>query len=496
MHRKPLLPLLLLALASRASAARVLTHDDLDSLIYKSTLIVRAQITAVEPFTSPDGDGRVHTLQILDTLKGNAPKTIRVTGLDAYRRAPGIEGLDDSWNLLQVNDTVYLFLVPNGTTGYSKYKLAKADFTVLESGARLLAANHVYSFGQLLGDDRELLRNFPGSPGPSGFVAMTTLSFSGAPVPTQKSFDNDLHHALENAPALAKLLTSDATPEALPARLQFLRTRPAVLRAQMATDDFISSQLLQKMGKLAPPETLDVLRRELPANSSTKSAYEFAFATPAGRNYLLGQIAEAPAPDERRKDWANVLARATHGSQRDPAFDARLATLAVDLLNLPLAETVLTSLAHEQGAPDKATVKILLDAFAEAPPRGKYFIADVLMQADRDAFRTLLPHANNLLTFLEIDPLPGAAPAGLRLRVRYRNNSIAPRNISLIFHPADAAAADIQIPVTPQIHATNFGYETINVAIPPDAPAGAYTLLLRAGNHEGLATPIRLPLAP
>ncbi|HVS69946.1 MAG TPA: hypothetical protein VHQ47_01680 [Phycisphaerae bacterium] len=72
-----LLPaLILLALVPRAHAARILDHDDIDSLIFQSTAIVRAQITAMEPFQSPDGNGQIHTLQLLDTFKGNPPKNL------------------------------------------------------------------------------------------------------------------------------------------------------------------------------------------------------------------------------------------------------------------------------------------------------------------------------------------------------------------------------------------------------------------------------------
>ncbi|HVS69945.1 MAG TPA: hypothetical protein VHQ47_01675 [Phycisphaerae bacterium] len=142
------------------------------------------------------------------------PKTFRVTGLEPFHRAPGIPGLKDSWLPLQVGDTVYLFLAPNGSVGYTKFRYAHADFTVLESGARLLANNTVYSFSQW-GITRDQLRTFGGA---DGFVAMTPNTFPGAPLPTQKTFEDDLHKALAHAPAIAKLLAEPDSPTTAPAQ--------------------------------------------------------------------------------------------------------------------------------------------------------------------------------------------------------------------------------------------------------------------------------------
>jgi hypothetical protein len=182
----------------------VLAHYDVDSLCAMEELVVRAEAGDPMPRHTPDGDCVVYDVKVLSTLKGTAVQsgqTIRVAGLDVYKRAPGIAGAPDSWSPIRKGDIVYLFLVPKqANIGYSKYRLVDADWKVIESGARLVVGDRVYTFGQYFPNDPPPWPNeTPKADGPSsqpfegyvvgGFVAMTPKTFGYAPIQSVDSFE-------------------------------------------------------------------------------------------------------------------------------------------------------------------------------------------------------------------------------------------------------------------------------------------------------------------
>ncbi len=527
-----LIPALLLALSVSARAERVLDHYDLDSLAYLSDTIVRAQVGDSQPVSTADGNCIIYDIKVLATFKGGVKvdQTFHVAGLDPFHRAPGIAGTPDSWNLPQKGDQLYLFLVPVGKTGYAMYELTNADWTILESGARLLDNDHVYAFSQYSAEKfstdplKKPLR------APSGFVAMTNTTYPGAQILTQKAFEVALNESLQNAVQCTKLLAAELTPQTIGAGIKFLQARPAKLKAEMATSDALSEKLIQRLADTAP---LDSLAALLPGSPfGTQTQIEYALQSSRGRAYLLDQVTDTHQSNEMRQEFAFILSRAGHSYAQDfnlqeqgkltdlqSDFATRLAKLAADNLGTDVAAPLLTGVAgcsngsfisNKALAADlHAAAKVLAEAFPKATPLDQFRIAETLMQIDRDAYHLLLPDAGNLLTLLEpsLDFTTALKSRTLHLMCRFRGQTAGfqTNHLTLVLHPTDGAP-DIELLIDSKIGETpstfgssaSFGSRPITATLPDSLAAGKYELFLRTSSgtrvqNNGLGFTTDLP---
>ena len=221
------------ACAPEAHAARVLERYDVDSLSAMAQLIVKAEVGEATDVKTREGDCAVWDVTVLSVLHGDAEprSTIRVTGIEEYRKGPGLGGADDSVRRLSKGDVVYLFLVPkDAREGYAKYRLTDADWKVIESGARLVVEDTVYAFGQYVPPGKSV------GPVP-GFVAMTDEAFPGAPVSSVKAFEKQVRASLRYVADLRRKLSAGALDEA--EKKAILKSRAAVLKRERARSDYI-----------------------------------------------------------------------------------------------------------------------------------------------------------------------------------------------------------------------------------------------------------------
>lgn len=235
-HISILAALLLLAASARpASAAKVLDRYDVDSLVALAELIVRGEVGDATEVRTRDGDCTVAEIKVLSTLKGKSePRSVlRVAGLEAYRKGPGIAGAGKRFPRLSKGDVVYLFLVPrDAPMGYAMYRLTDADWKIIESGARLVVEDRVYAFGQY----------FPRGPGRSvgpvpGFVVMTEKTFPRAPVQSVATFEQHVARSIEFVAELKRKLADGSLSAA--ERRAILKARAAVLKKELARTDHI-----------------------------------------------------------------------------------------------------------------------------------------------------------------------------------------------------------------------------------------------------------------
>lgn len=384
----------------------MLDHYDTDSLTYLSEAIVRAMVGAAEQVRTADGDCAVHEIEVLSVFKGplKPGQAFRVTGLDVYRRAPGIAGAPDSRDLIGKGDVVYLFLVPKGKMGYAMYRLTDADWTVIESGCRLVADGRVYVFAQPhRARDMAALGGTRQSADTGGFMAMTHATFPGAPVPEAAAFDERLRGSIEHVASLAPLLDEHAPPE--PGRsdeyVKLLLERSDVLRRERAITDKVGELIAVKVARSAQPERIARLRGE--TSRDPRAVLDHALQRAAGRAYLLERVADPGEPLTRRTDYAKILSDAgweynRECRDRQQQADAPAATFATDLarlaasnLDTDLAEPLLRGVARcAPGDPSKfetppalaadltAAAAVLAGAYQDAAPADRVRIGRAL----------------------------------------------------------------------------------------------------------------------
>lgn len=227
-----LLIALMFIYASGAYAARDLDGYDLDSLSALAGAIVKVEIDKATPVKTRDGDCAVWDVKVLATLHGDVKpqSTIRVVGIEEYRKGPGTGGAQREFPQLSKGDIVYLFLAPKGARiGYAMYDLTDADWKVIESGARLVINDRVYAFGQYVPP--------PPSLGSVGFVALTEQTSPAAPVLAVDTFEKQVLASLEFVRELRDRLSTTGLTKA--ERNAILDARPAVLKRDSAHTDYI-----------------------------------------------------------------------------------------------------------------------------------------------------------------------------------------------------------------------------------------------------------------
>ena len=325
----------LVAGAHTAHAYRVLEQYDVDSLVYLSTAIVRAQVTTVDPASTHAGNVSVFRANVLASFKGNARpgQTLRVTGLEEYHRRTDQA---DSWPTLQPGDIIYLFLQPDAKAPTAHYQQAGTDGNVVHSGVRLLAGDDVYAFAQYV----------PRGPQPqvgapvADYILRTPALFPGAPVLTRTAFEDRLTGSIQANDRLAATLDTQPTPTSTAAALDLLKQRTALVRAEMATTDRIGELLIQRQLQNASPAALEALHEDAALTRDERIQVEWALATAPARDYFLARVADPAEPMPRRLHMAAHLAAAGHQYTMDArapgaatTFATRLAQLAVAQLN-------------------------------------------------------------------------------------------------------------------------------------------------------------------
>ena len=220
-----------LAFAAPARAERVLDQYDVDSLSAMAKLIVKAEVGDATDVHTPDGDCAVWDVKVLSALHGDVESrsVIRVAGIEAYHKGPGIEGVDKGFPRLSKGDVVYLFLLPKGARGgYAMYDLTDADWKVIESGARLVVKDRVHSFGQYWP---------PGGMTSAGFVARTAKTVPKAPVLSTEEFEKQVQASLAFVSDLRSKLAACSLTEA--EKRAVLAGRAEVLKRELAHSDYI-----------------------------------------------------------------------------------------------------------------------------------------------------------------------------------------------------------------------------------------------------------------
>jgi hypothetical protein len=237
--RFAVLSLVIAGLAGRASAARVLSQYDADSLCALSDLVVKAEVGEMRDVRTRDGDCAVTTVTVLSVLKGDAKvgAEIRVAGVEEYKKAPGLEGVgEDRYPRLSKGDVVYLFLATkDAPQGYAKYRLTDADWKVVESGARLVVKDRVLGFRQYFPELSAAVRAVAG-PIP-GFVAATERTFPKAPVQSVEEFERRVKESAGFIDDLRRRIAAGDLTAA--ERADLLRSRHAVLKREQAAPDHL-----------------------------------------------------------------------------------------------------------------------------------------------------------------------------------------------------------------------------------------------------------------
>jgi hypothetical protein len=113
------------------------------------------------------------------------------------------------------------------------YQGTNADWTMIESGARLLEGDRVYSFGQYFpGFDDKLPE--PGAP-LVGMVAMTSATFPGAPILTRPAFDERLKDSAQTIAEANGILSTTPSAQTDVRIEKIMQMRPATLKREMAS---------------------------------------------------------------------------------------------------------------------------------------------------------------------------------------------------------------------------------------------------------------------
>ena len=134
------------------------------------------------------------------------------------------------------------------------YRLTNADWTVIESGARLVSGGNVYPFGQLFGG--------PDTPrgswaAPSGFVAMTAVTFPKVPLESLRVFEAQLRRSQQTVSQVNAILASKPTPVSTTQTTALLRSRAAMVVKDGARDDELGCKLAETLlDTLAPPDLI------------------------------------------------------------------------------------------------------------------------------------------------------------------------------------------------------------------------------------------------
>jgi hypothetical protein len=399
------------------------------------------------------------------------------------------------------------------------YRLTNADWTVIESGARLQDGDKVYAFGQYFArsDAAAPMRRFF-----SGMVAMTDATFPGAPVLARKAFEDRLKETDRTLTRVNQLLAAPPTAENDTEIFKLLQSRAELLKAEMAANDTLGSKLAARLSAAVSPAQIASVLAGSPDN--TRWVLEHTLESKRGRSYLLERVGDPHEVKERRRQFADLLSHAGSDYAAEvaavPAGDAsevradfseRLARLAVANLGTDLSAPLLRGIASCAGSPVakdarlvadlQAASKVLAAAFAQAAPVDRFDLAQTIMQIDPDAYHMLLPAAGPLLTLVEPDRDFDAAlkRRALHLACRFRNQLAVESELKLVLRPLDGKP-EIEIPVQTRIGTitNNFGNNWLfDVAIPVGA-AGKCHVFLRDylndhPNGNGLGFEIDVP---
>jgi|GEM_PF-4574918 len=543
MNRLFAIALLVLAVVTPpARAWRVMGNYDLDSLVYLSKTIVRAEIENSQAFNTDERNGFVHTVRVLDVFTGSA-KTgdeLRVNGLNDYYYPTGTPSDKDAWSALRKGAIAYLFLIPNGVD-QAVYLHNNADWTVLESGVRLQEGESVYSFSQKGWDSgpvgmveiklgNETYITSQEARAPTGFLAMTKLMFPKATVLTQKTFEDQLQQSQQTFARTKSLMAGDMTPDKASKIVEVIRSRAATWREGVASYNIMDDALIGILPEdtISPEEAVSLM---LESHYFIRGRMEETLQTSAGRSYLLDRIADPKVIHAHRLEFARILADAGWKYKEDieklktgeiknldTHFAARLARLALaNLPNDPPADLKQPRAGQSpgmnnlDGAGDNIGVQlldgvadcaqnsnhnnellvadlhdaatILSDAYPTATQVNQFCIIEILEKIESASHRQVAPSEGPTLTFVEpdFDFDMQLMERKLHLMCNFRGRSWTGLGLKLVLRPADHGS-DIEIPVNNDIGMiVNYFGENwpITVTI-PDKIAGKYVAFLRA----------------
>src|SRR4051812_37981918 len=103
-------------LAGGALGARMLDQCDVDSLVYDGEVIVRGVIGDTAGVKTRDGGVWVFDVTGREVMQGEVKvgRVVKVTGVEDYRKSPGMGAAGDVWDGMHHGDEVILFLTSKG----------------------------------------------------------------------------------------------------------------------------------------------------------------------------------------------------------------------------------------------------------------------------------------------------------------------------------------------------------------------------------------------
>ena len=279
--------LFLLLLSVGPVAAMDLYTYDLDSLAYQSTEIVEADLGG-----PGKADGYpVTTATVTAVYKGHfrPGQQISLTALDFFRKAnPDARfGYWYDTKPLLSDDRVFLFLV-RATKQFLYDIPATAEvYWPVFGGVKLVVHGRALGFQQY------------NNPGP--YVS----DLPGTKEPTVAAFKASLSQSLKTAQRFAPVLDPEPDKKNVPALMQVLRERTHE-QPNFRQRDAIAEAACARLAALQDPKILDQAT-QIATGWPEMQNLDNGFATPQGRQYLLGKIADKSLPLTRRRQLAGIL---------------------------------------------------------------------------------------------------------------------------------------------------------------------------------------------
>lgn len=488
-----------------ADAARVRNHYDVDSLVQLSEAIVKGEVGEGTAFKTRDGDCTVYQVKVLKSFKGKlaAEATIRVAGLDEYHYATGIEGRAETTGHVGKGDVVYLFLTPTSTNrGYAMYRLTDAQWTVIESGVRMVAGQHVYAFGQ--GEVQRRVGNTTMTYFSAELRARTPDENPGLILLTVEQFEQRVAGSQRWLEEIAPVLNGTAAEERIPQYTALLREREQVLKQERGGDDMVAQAIALKLIEVARSELLEGLRRELGGRVRDVVAGGLRYR-PAGRDYLLQRLEDVMQPEAVRLEWAELLAGSgwvyylqmrDEGKPEHAMFATKMARLVAREPASKVSAVLLKAIGEcgqdsRFRMPDllvadlAAAASTLAPPYAGADPQTRFRIAETLLRIHRPTYDQTLPGAGPLLIWVEPKPdlVEGLEHRELRMICRFRNwipeNGPAAQ-IRLVMRATDTGR-ETEMPVDSKLAGLRGQGQTFpfKEALPADLPGGRYQVFYR-----------------
>jgi hypothetical protein len=266
----------------------------LDSLIYDSTDIIEAHIVGPHPGT-PDWVG--DDVQVRAVYQGTMKpgRVCIVGGLPDYRKSRSGFSFGDGG--LGAGDDVFLFLQPDTNPAIKPY--VTQAFDPLSSGVRWIDGKQAVPFAQV------------SNPGP---MVATNRNPLAPPAPLLDAFRVALKQRVTDVSSLRQRLTSPMSDQDKSWLLQILAERAKPPMADPYGDDHVLFAIADRINEFGDPEFAYKAMGIHP-----RVPVGLAFATPAGRDFLLGKLQAADTSDPMRVRLIEMIGRAGINHQSTPA---------------------------------------------------------------------------------------------------------------------------------------------------------------------------------